>query len=61
MSSEIAIRAQDLSKAYPIFDSPQDRLKQMLVRGKRRYYRDFWAMGDVDLNICRGKTVGIVG
>jgi lipopolysaccharide transport system ATP-binding protein len=61
MSSEIAIRARGLSKCYPIFDKPQDRLKQMFVRGRRKYYRDFWAARDIDLDVYRGETVGIVG
>jgi lipopolysaccharide transport system ATP-binding protein len=61
MSSEIAIRVRGLSKCYPIFDRPQDRLKQMLVRGRRKYYRDFWAVRDIDLDVYRGETVGIIG
>ncbi len=61
MSSEIAVRARGLSKSYAIFERPQDRLKQMFVRGRRRFYRDFWAIRDVDLDIYRGETVGIVG
>lgn len=61
MSSELAIRARGLSKCYPIFDHPQDRLKQMLSFGRHKYYRDFWALKDVDLDVNRGETVGIVG
>jgi len=61
MSSDIAIRARGLSKCYPIFDRPEDRLKQMLSFGRRKYYREFWAVRNVDLDVYRGETVGIVG
>lgn len=61
MSSEIAISARGLSKCYPIFDQPKDRLKQMLSLGRRKYYREFWAIKDVDLEVCRGETVGVIG
>jgi lipopolysaccharide transport system ATP-binding protein len=61
MSSEIAVEARGLSKVYPIFRRPQDRLKQMLVRGRRRYYEEYWALQNVDLEVRGGETLGIVG
>lgn len=61
MSSEIAIKVQNLSKCYEIYDKPRDRLLQMLSRGKKRYCRDFWALRDVSFEIRKGETVGIVG
>ncbi len=32
MSSNLAIHAQNLSKAFQLYDRPIDRLKQMLMR-----------------------------
>ncbi len=61
MSFEVAIRAENLSKCYQIYDAPKDRLLQMLVRGRKRFYREFWALDDVSLSIARGETVGIIG
>lgn len=61
MSSDVAIRVSDLSKCYFIFDSPQSRLKQMIFRGRRQYYSEFWALRGVNLEVRRGETVGIVG
>ncbi|CAO3439734.1 ABC transporter ATP-binding protein [Azospirillum doebereinerae] len=61
MSSDPVIRAEGLSKAYAIFKSPQDRLKQMLWRGRRTYYDTYWALRDVSLSVARGQTVGIIG
>ena len=61
MSSETAISVQGLGKCYHIYDRPQDRLFQGLFRGRRQYYREFWALHDVSFDVRRGETVGIIG
>ncbi|MBB5346596.1 ABC transporter ATP-binding protein [Desulfoprunum benzoelyticum] len=61
MSSDIAIKVEHLSKCYQIYDKPRDRLLQMLFRGHRQYYREFWALRDVSFEVKRGETVGIIG
>jgi lipopolysaccharide transport system ATP-binding protein len=61
MSSEIAIKLENLSKCYHIYDKPRDRLFQMLVRGRRQYFREFWALSELSLEIKKGETVGIIG
>jgi lipopolysaccharide transport system ATP-binding protein len=57
----LAIRLRGVSKTYQVYAQPQDRLKQMLWRGRRRFYREFHAVRGVDLEVWRGETVGIVG
>lgn len=61
MSSEFAIAIRDLSKVYQIYERPQDRLKQMLWRGRRRFHDEFWALRDINFDVKKGETVGIVG
>jgi ABC-type polysaccharide/polyol phosphate transport system ATPase subunit len=61
MSSELAVRASGLGKCYHIYERPEDRLKQILWRGRRTFYREFWALRDVSLELARGGTLGIVG
>jgi lipopolysaccharide transport system ATP-binding protein len=61
MSSDLAISARGLGKCYSLFERPEDRLKQMLSFGRRKYYREFWAVKDVGLDVYRGETVGIIG
>lgn len=68
-SDDIAIRVENLSKCYHIYDRPQDRLKQSVLpklrtlagRDPGRYYREFWALRNVSLEVGRGETVGIIG
>jgi len=61
MSSEIAIKVKNLSKCYLIYDKPRDRLMQMLMRRRKKYYREFWALEDVSYEVKKGETVGIIG
>jgi lipopolysaccharide transport system ATP-binding protein len=51
MSSDIVIEAVNLSKCYQIYDNPQDRLKQFLIRERKKYYREFWALKNVSFQI----------
>ena len=61
MSSDFAITVENLSKCYHIYDRPLDRLLQMLARGRRIFFREFWAVRDVSFAVERGKTVAIIG
>lgn len=61
MSFEPVISAHGLGKCYQLYAKPQDRLKQFLVRGRRQYFREFWALRDVSFDIMPGEVVGIVG
>ncbi|MFZ5775281.1 MAG: ABC transporter ATP-binding protein [Thermodesulfobacteriota bacterium] len=61
MSFEPAIRLASLSKCYHIYATPRDRLLQMLWRGRRRFFREFWALRDVTLEVMPGEVVGVIG
>ncbi|MCG5078777.1 ABC transporter ATP-binding protein [Paraburkholderia tagetis] len=61
MSSELAVSVKDLSKVFHIYDSPRARLLQMLLGSRKQFYREFWALRDINFDVKRGETVGIVG
>ncbi|MCF7977109.1 MAG: ABC transporter ATP-binding protein [Chromatiaceae bacterium] len=61
MSSEIMIEVEQLSKCYQIYEEPHHRLLQMLAGRRRQYYREFWALEGVSLQVRRAQTVGIIG
>lgn len=61
VDEKIAIRVVNLSKCYHIYDRPRDRLLQMLMRGRKQFYREFWALKDISFEVKKGETVGIVG
>ncbi len=56
-----ALEVHNLGKCYHIYDKPIDRLKQGLFRGRRRYFREFWALRGVTLALRRGESLGIIG
>jgi ABC-type polysaccharide/polyol phosphate transport system ATPase subunit len=55
------IRFQGVSKSYPIYEAPSDRLKELLTLNRLSYHRDFWALRDVSFDIRRGETFCIIG
>jgi teichoic acid transport system ATP-binding protein len=61
MSSKIAISIKHVSKCYHMFEKPADRLKQSLSRGKKQFYREFWALRDVSFDVKQGETIGVIG
>ena len=61
MSNGIAIKTENLSKIYKLYDTPEDRLKEALNPFRRKYHHDFHALTDVNMEIAKGDTVGIIG
>jgi ABC-type polysaccharide/polyol phosphate transport system ATPase subunit len=59
--NDIAIKVNNLTKIYHLYDKPQDRLKEALNPFKKSYHHDFYAMNDVSFEIKKGETVGIIG
>jgi len=59
--ADAVIEVREVGKCYQIYERPQDRLKQMLWRGRRRYYREFWALRNASFSVRRGETVGVIG
>jgi lipopolysaccharide transport system ATP-binding protein len=60
MGEEIAISLKNVSKSYKRYARPVDRLKELLLPGKS-YAQEFWALQEINLEIPKGETVGIIG
>jgi len=60
MSSDIAIRVRNVDKIYRIFARPLDKLKQQVLR-HRRYYGEHQALHNINIEIPRGNTIGLIG
>ena len=56
-----AIRLCGVSKKYPIYARNLDRVIEALHPRRRQYHHDFWALRDVNLEVARGETLGILG
>ncbi|OLE55080.1 MAG: hypothetical protein AUG51_05475 [Acidobacteria bacterium 13_1_20CM_3_53_8] len=57
----VALRVENVSKQYRIYDHPGDRLKETLSRGRWKCHREFWALRDINFEVEAGTTTGIVG
>lgn len=73
-SDDVVIDVRNVSKCYEIYNSPRDRLKQLVFsplrqtvdrilgrRSETKYYREFWALRDISFQVRRGETLGIIG
>lgn len=66
---DFSIRVRSLTKCFEIYDRPGDRLKQFIYpRLKRRlgrasaqYFREFRALENINLDVRKGQTVGVIG
>ncbi len=56
-----ALRVENVSKQYRIYEHPGDRLKESLTRGRWKRHREFWALRDVTFEVERGTTTGVIG
>lgn len=59
--NDVAIKVSQLTKVYKLYEKPIDRLKESLNPFKKKYHKDFYALNEVDFNIIKGETVGIIG
>jgi lipopolysaccharide transport system ATP-binding protein len=60
MGVELAISLTNISKCFKRYDRPIDRLKEVLLPSKN-HADDFWALRDINLEIPKGQSIGIVG
>ena len=58
---DIAIRVQNLSKVYNLYNKPMDRMKEALSISKKKYSSEYYALNDISFDIKKGETVGIIG
>jgi lipopolysaccharide transport system ATP-binding protein len=59
VTDDIAVRADSISKVYRLYDSPFDRLRELLFRSPR--HRPFHALRGVSFELPAGKSLGLIG
>ena len=60
-NKEAAIQVKHLEKVYRLYDKPTDRLKESLGFSRKKLHREYYALKDVNFEVNRGETVGIIG
>ena len=61
MTDQVAVSIKKVSKKYRLFNSPKERFLEAFHPFNKKYHREFWALKDVDIEIMRGQTIGIIG
>ncbi len=60
-AGDLIIDASGVGKCYQIYERPSHRLLQGLFGDSRQFYKEFWALRGVNLQVRRGETLGIIG
>lgn len=55
------IKVNHISKVYKLYDNPMDRLKEALKLTKKKKYTDYFALNDINFEVKKGSTVGLIG
>ena len=55
------VEFRDVSKSYPIYSSPSDRLKELACLNRVSFHRDFWAVRDITFQIQQSEMFCIIG
>lgn len=58
---EIAIQVKNVSKMYKLYDKASDRLKESLGLTRKKKYKEHFALKNIDFEVKKGETVGIIG
>lgn len=55
----IAVEVKNLGKAYKLYQSPAQRIKEIMLR--RPFHTEFVALDNINFSLLKGETFGIIG
>ena len=61
MSEKKVLQVKNLTKMYKLYNKPSDRLKDALGLGRKKRYREHYALHNISFDIAEGECVGIIG
>lgn len=61
LSDDVILSVQRVSKCFEMYEKPVHRLFQTICAGKRKFYKEFWALRDISFDVRRGECVGVIG
>ncbi|MZP29511.1 ATP-binding cassette domain-containing protein [Heliobacterium undosum] len=59
MITELAIKVNDLSKAFKLYKKPSDMFTEVFLRKPK--HQEFWALRNVSFDVKKGEVVGVIG
>ncbi len=60
-SDDVILSVNGVSKCFEMYDKPIHRLYQTLCAGHKKFYKEYWALNNINFCVRRGECVGIVG
>ncbi|MEI8246368.1 MAG: ABC transporter ATP-binding protein [Lentisphaerota bacterium] len=60
-NNDIVLSVKNVSKCYEMYGKPSHRLWQTLSMGRKTFYKEFWALRDINFEVKKGECVGIIG
>jgi lipopolysaccharide transport system ATP-binding protein len=61
MSDAIVISVKKITKTYRLYDNQADRVKEAFHPFRKKYHHNFNALSDVNFDVKKGETYGIIG
>ena len=58
---ENIVVVKNLTKIYELYNKPIDRLKESISLTHKNYHRDFYALHDINFEVKKGESFGIIG
>jgi len=59
--AQVAVSVKNVSKKFRLFNSPRERLFEAIHPFNKKYHKEFWALKNINFEIEKGQTVGIIG
>lgn len=59
--NDIVLSVKNVSKCFEMYEKPVHRLYQTLCAGHKKFYREFWALKDINFEVRKGECIGIIG
>lgn len=56
-----AIKVSNVQKIYRLYNSPKDRVKEIFSLTKKKLHKDFFALDDINFELKKGDTLGVIG
>ena len=61
MNNDIAIKVENITKTYRLFDNHADRVKEAFHPLRKKYHHNYNALSNIDFEVRKGETLGIIG
>jgi len=61
MNDDIAIKVENITKTYRLYDNHADRVREAFHPFRKKYHHTFNALSDISFLVNKGETLGIIG